>query len=109
MSLTVALTYVAPLGSQLRVGFKVVPSGTYVTGGDTLNFAAAAQDALFIGTIADIVALGPPLSFDVWSNNGNITTFYVPVLGTTQANCKLKVATALTTEATGGAAYPASA
>lgn len=108
MALTPTITYVARLGTQVRVGFKLAPSGTYVTGGDTVNFAAAQGDPAFVGTVPDIVALGPPLLFDVWSNGGNITTFYVPLLGTTQANAKLKVASALTTEITGAAAYPAS-
>jgi hypothetical protein len=108
MALACTITYVAQDGSQIRIGFKVTPSGTYTTGGDILNFVTASQDPIFVGSVAQVIALNPPLSFDVWTNGGNITTFYAPVLGTTIANCKVKVASALGTEATGGSAYPAS-
>ena len=110
MALITTITYISKSGgSQLRVGFKCVPSGNYTTGGDVLNLATAAQDAAFVGLAAAVEALGAPLALDVWSNNGNITTFYVPIAGTNPSNNKLKVATALGAEATGGAAYPASA
>jgi hypothetical protein len=109
MALAVTITYVADMGTQTRVGFKLAPSGTYVTGGDTINFATASQDPGFVGNVAQVVALGPPISLDAWSNGGNITTFYVPVVGTSPAaGNKLKVGTALGSEATGGSAYPAS-
>ncbi len=108
MSLAVTITYVAKVGSQVRIGFKLAPSGTYVTGGDTVNFSTAAVDPAFVGMCPATESLGAPLSFDVWPGGGNITTFYSTVLGTTAATCKLKVASALNTEATGGSAYPAS-
>jgi hypothetical protein len=103
MALAVSITYVSKVGSQLRIGFKVAASGNYVAGGDTLNFATATQDPLFVGLCADVEALGAPISFDAWSNSGNIAVNYFPVLGTTQANCKLKVITAFNTEASAGA------
>jgi hypothetical protein len=109
MSLAVTITCVTRQGTQIRVGFKAAPGGTYTTGGDVINFATAAVDPLFVGNVPAVEALGAPLSLDAWSNGGNITTFYVPVLGTTIANCKLKGASALGTEFTGGSAYPASA
>lgn len=102
MAAVTTITYVAKLGSQLRVGFKVALSGSYPPGGETINFATAAQDANFQGMAAAVEALGAPLSLDMWSNGGNITTFYSPVLGTTPANSKMKVATALATEVSAG-------
>jgi hypothetical protein len=108
MALAVTVTYLIKIGSQIRLGFKLAPSGTYPTGGDTVNFATAAQDPQFVGNVAAVEALGAPISLDIWSNGGNITTVYVPVVGTTNANCKMKGYSALTTEFS-AAAYPASA
>ena len=109
MALACNITYVGRLGSQVRVGFKLIPSGTYPTGGDTINFATAGVDPSFVGMCPDIPSFGPPINLDIWSNGGNITTVYVPVVGTTQINSKMKGYSALTTEFTGAAAYPASA
>ena len=108
MAIAMTITKVAKIGNEYRIGFKLAFSGTYVTGGDTVDFTKATADPAFVGMIPQIMALGAPLSWDVWSNGGNITTFYGEVLGTTLANQKLKVASALTTEITGAAAYPAS-
>jgi hypothetical protein len=108
MALAVTITKAGKFGAEYRIGFKLTPSGTYITGGDTVNFATATVDPSFVGVHPQVIALGAPLQFDAWTNGGNITTEYAPVLGTTQANCKLKVLTGLGTEATGGAAYPAS-
>lgn len=102
MAAVTTITYVAKLGSQLRVGFKVALSGSYPTGGEIINLATAAQDANFQGMAAAVEALGAPLSIDMWTQAGNITTFYAPVLGTSPANSKMKVATALTTEVSAG-------
>jgi hypothetical protein len=52
--------------------------------------------------IPDVLALGAPLSFNVWSQGGNLAVQYVPVIGTLQTNCKLKMATTWGTEATPG-------
>jgi hypothetical protein len=109
MATNPTITYVAKVGSQIRIGFKLAPSGLYVAGGDIVNLATAAADPLFVGAIPAVEALGPPLSIDIWSNGGNITTVYVPVLGTNPSNSKVKGYSALTTEFTGAAAYPASA
>ena len=108
MALAATITYIAAIGSQLRVGYKLTPSGTYVTGGDTVNFSTATADPSFVGTIPQIMALGAPLSLDIWSQGGNITTVYVPLIGLTAAACKMKGYSALTTEFSGGSAYPAS-
>lgn len=108
MALAVTITYVLRAGSQLRIGFKLAPSGTYVTGGDTVNFSTATADPTFVGMVPQVEALGAPLSLDIWSQGGNITTVYVPLVGLTAATCKMKGYSALTTEFT-AAAYPASA
>lgn len=113
MALAVTITYIAKSGSQLRVGFKLTPSGTYVTGGDTVNLMTATQDPNFVGEAASL-PIGPiaPLAFDIWDKSGNVgvtaTTVVVPVAGTTPANCKMKYLSNLGTEGTGGSAYAAS-
>jgi hypothetical protein len=100
MALNPTITYIVKIGTQIRVGFKLTPSGSYPSGGDTLNFATAAVDPNFVGNVPSVEALGAPISMDVWSAGGNITIIYVAVLGTTNANCKVKLATALGSEAT---------
>src|ERR1700723_154825 len=102
MAMAVTITYVAKVGSQLRIGYKLTPSGSYPSGGDTVNFATASQDPLFVGSAASVEALGAPISMDVWSQGGNTTIGYVASIGTTIANSKVLLYTALGTPATPG-------
>jgi hypothetical protein len=102
MAMQVQITYAGKIGSSFRIGFVLVPSGSYVAGGDTVNFTTAIADPDFVGTIPQVEALGPPINFDVWSDAGNTAVGYFAVEGTTQANCKVKVVTAFNTEASAG-------
>jgi hypothetical protein len=105
MSLAITITYVAPIGNgQIRVGFNIAPSGNYVPGGDTVNLATASQDPLFVGSAASVEALGAPLNMDIWDCGGGIKSLVSAILGTNPSNGKMKVATALNTEA-GTVAY----
>lgn len=106
MAMAATITYVAKVGSQLRVGFKVAASGNYVTGGDTLNLATAGQDPLFAGIVADVIASQGPTNLDVWSEGGNLANHYYAIPGTTPANNKVKIDSAFNTELSAGA-YPA--
>lgn len=105
MAMAVSITYVDAAGPVMRVGFNLTPSGTYATGGDTVNLAAATQDPLFQGEIAQIMALGNPINLDIWDQGGNLANPVVPVLGTLQTNCKVKVITAFNTELGNGTSY----
>ncbi len=102
MALTVTITYALKVGSQYRIGFKAAASGSYPSGGDTLNFATATVDPNFVGAVPQVEALGAPLSFDLWSQGGNTTIGYVPQIGTLQTNCKVRMMSALGTEVTPG-------
>lgn len=107
MSLKVQIAYVSPGPGPLRVGFKLVKSGTYVTavGGDTVDFTQAIQDASFVGAAAAIEALGAPLNLDVWDVSGNLATVVTVTLGAAQNNSKVQLQTAINTEL-GSGAYP---
>jgi hypothetical protein len=106
MSLAISITSVEPAGDKVRVLFNITPSGNYVTGGDTLDFTKATQDANFIGAVAMVPSSQAPVSLDVWDAGGNIANGVFPSLGTTQANSKLKFTSAFNTELS-AAAYPA--
>ena len=100
MALAISITKVASDGQDCVVYFNIMPSGNYVVGGDTLDFTKTTQDAAFVGQAAMIPTSQPPVNLQVADCGGNITNGFVPVLGTTQANCKLKVTTAFNTELT---------
>jgi hypothetical protein len=107
MALAISILSVEPAGDAIRILFNVTPSGNYVTGGDTLDFTKASQDAAFIGLIAAIESSQAPISLDVWDAGGNLANGVFPVLGTTQANSKLKFTSAFNTELA-AAGYPGS-
>lgn len=110
--LTPTITYIGKVGSQIRVGFKLAPSGTYTTGGDTVDLATAATDPALIGPGTAIPASTAPINIDIWDESGNVGvtagTAVFPVAGTNSSNCKMKCVTALGTELGNGLAYPAS-
>lgn len=107
MAMAVSITYITATGVVIRVGFNLAPSGTYPTGGDTVNLAAATQDPLFVGEVAQIEALGAPINLDIWDQGGNIANPVVPVLGSLQTNCKVIVETAFNTQLGNGTSYAA--
>jgi hypothetical protein len=104
--LTPTITYVDSTGPVTRVGFNIAASGSYVSGGDTVNLSTAGADPNFIGMVPAIESLSAPIDFDVWDMGGQITYVVAPVVGATAATCKVKFATALTTELS-AASYPA--
>lgn len=110
MALAVQVQAVDATGVGIWVTGVLVASGNYSTGGDTVNFQAAvaqanALNAINLGPIIESSQI--PYNFDAWSQSGNTANGYFAIIGTTQANCKLKVITAFNTELSAGA-YPGS-
>lgn len=109
--LAVTITNIQGAGGELRVSFRIVPSGTYLTGGEVVNLAAAAQDISFEGLAAAIPASGAPISFQIWDQSGNThrlaTTGVFGIAGTSPANGRMACVTADGTELAAAAAYPA--
>lgn len=106
MALAITITAIdsTPQGG-FEITFNVVASGSYVTGGDTLNFSTATPDPLFTGAFAGIPGSGAgPMQLDVWSQNGFVTNPYFPVIGSNITNSKLKILNAYgtSTEVTAG-------
>lgn len=106
MALAVTITSIEPVGPDVRLLFKITASGSYTTGGDTLDFTGATQDALFVGPVAAVPSSLPPKYLHIGSGGGQITYFYTPKIGTTQANCKVLVTTASNTQIS-ATTYPA--
>jgi hypothetical protein len=100
MPLAISITSIEASGNALRVGFNVTPSGNYTTGigGDTLNFTTATQDPVFEGPAASIPSSLAPIELNVWSQSGQTTYEYRPVVGATPATCAMLVLTAYNTE-----------
>ena len=69
MAATVQISAVQPAGDAFEVAGFIVLSGTYPTGGDPLNFAAAVADPSFIGLLPAFIG-SAVLQADVWSMNG---------------------------------------
>lgn len=108
MSLAMTITKLVADGQQCRVSFNLTPVGNYVTavGGDTVDFTKATQDTAFVGMVPGFIPSDQgPVSFDVWDVSGNLATLITPTMGTTQANSKVQIQTAVNTEK-GSGAYP---
>lgn len=103
--IVVSIQSVNAFDNIVNVSGVLILSGSYVSGGDTVNFTTAVQDANFTGLTPVIPSSQPPQDFDAWSENGNLVNQYCTVLGTTQANSKLKISAASTfgTEFSAGA------
>lgn len=106
MALAVTITKLVLDGVQARVSFNLTASGSYVAGGDVVDFTKATADVTFIGSAAVIPTDQGPLNFDVWDSGGNIANGVSPIMGTTMANSKVKFTSAFNTELSAGA-YPA--
>lgn len=107
MPLNPTITYLKSDGPMIRVGFKLAPSGSYVTGGDALNLAIAPADPLFVGSVPAIESLGAPINLDVWDQSGNIANGVFPVTGANQTALKVKFTSAFNTELA-ASGYPGS-
>jgi hypothetical protein len=106
MSLKISVTSMNTAGQQVRILFNVIPTGNYVTGGDTLDFSQMVQDPAFQGIFGNIPSSQPAQQIDVWGQNGDLGNHYYPVVGSLQTNNKLKIDSAFNTELS-AAAYPA--
>ncbi len=96
MATQVSITKVVADGQDCSVFFNLPLSGNYVTGGDTVDFTKAVQDAAFQGMGAQIPANLAPVSLDIWDASGNVVNQIGPVLGSAQNNCKVKIGAAST-------------
>lgn len=106
MALQVNIVSIEPVGPNLRVIFNVGVTGSYVSGGDTLDFTKALKDPSFIGIAEQIIASQGPLSLDVWSQGGNVADAIFPIRGAALNNSKVKFASSFGGELAAGA-YPA--
>lgn len=99
MALAITVTAVNAVGNQMRVLCTLTPSGSYVAGGDTLDFTTVMGAAHGIGVF---VASLPPID-----GQGSTTTGYDAdfVPGTTLSNGKVKFLTGANTEIS-ASAYP---
>jgi len=107
MSLQVQITAIQGLDAgALGVSFNIIPSGSYVTGGDTLDFTKAIADPAFQGLLAQIISSQGPISLSVWDAGGLLANTPAAILGTTLANSKVKfLGSAFNTELA-ACAYP---
>lgn len=105
MALTPTITYVDATGPVIRVGFNLAASGTYPTGGDTVNLSTAAVDPAYVGMVPSIEALGAPIDMDIWDAGGGFTTGVAASIGTTNANNKMLAFSAFGTQIGNGTAY----
>ena len=105
---SVSITKIIADGQDCTLWFNLPLSGNYTAGGDTVNFETPVQDPAFLGAAAEIPASLAPVSLDFWDASGEILFQIAAVLGTTQANSKIKFGASATfgTELAAGA-YPA--
>ena len=105
MAISVSIQNVDSLDNMVQVTGRLILTGNYVTGGDTVDFTKAVQDALFTGLQPNIPSSLPPFNFDAWSQGGNLVNSFSTIIGTAQNNCKLKISAASTfgTEFSAGA------
>lgn len=96
MATIVSITKVIADDQDCTVYFNLPLSGLYVTGGDTVDFTKAVQDAAFQGNVAAVPSDLAPVSLEIWDASGNLLNQVAPVLGTAQNNCKVKFGAAST-------------
>jgi hypothetical protein len=78
MAAAVSITSLTAGGNNITITFIVTMTGSYPTGGDSLNFATATQDPLFVGIAAQVMSLSL-VEIDVASQGGNLTRSYIPI------------------------------
>jgi hypothetical protein len=84
MAAQVSIQTVDALGAEIYVSFNVALSGSYVTGGEPLNFTGSGtlpvtQDASYVGLVAAVESSNL-LQVDCWSQGGNLSFQYVPIV-----------------------------
>jgi len=104
MAITIAVQNVDATGSVVWATGSIEFSGTYPTGGDTLDWTTAIPQVGYPG--AAIPSASAPLQVTFDSQNGN-GGYYVGVQGSALNNWKVKCFQASGTEVTAGA-YPSS-
>lgn len=99
------LNIAAQANGRLDVLFNIVLTGSYVAGGDIIDFTQAIKDPNFWGISEVIESSLAPASLDCWDAGGNLLNEVGAVKGTSQANCKIKLGAASTygTEFSAGA------
>lgn len=110
--LQVSIQSIEAIGTAVRVRGKLIPTGNYATGGDTVDFTAAAVapvvlDPSFSGVASAIPSSQPLTQFDVWTQGGNLTDVYIPKIGSAQNNNLVLVQVASTGSELAPGAYPA--
>jgi hypothetical protein len=93
--MTVALTQLGSDATRrfIEIEYSAVFSGNYVAGGDPIDFSAATRS---IGAGTSRIPQGAPDAIDIIGNPGGNPA--EPVIGTTNANSKIKLFSAANTE-----------
>lgn len=107
MALAVNVQSIDAKGDMVVVKGKLVASGSYTTGGDTVDFTALTFDALFTGPSQVIGTSGAPVQFGVWSEGGNVTRAYSGLIGSALNNNKVKFGGSTYASELAAGAYPA--
>ena len=104
MSLTISVQSIDATGILTSIAGAVTFSGSYSTGGDTLDWTTVLEQTGQTGQVAAFAT--PPVQATFESQNGN-AGYYVPVQGNALNNWKLKCFLGSGTEV-GAGAYPSS-
>jgi len=104
MAIAIAVQTVDSSGDSTWVTGTLTFSGSYTTGGDTLDWTTANEQISATGQVLAVAA--PPRQVTIDSQNGNAGS-YVPVQGSALNNWKVKCFVGSGTEV-GAGAYPSS-
>lgn len=108
MAIAVTITSVdATRPGVISVTGKLTASGSYSTGGDTVDFTKATQDPAFSGILSSLISSQPPSAFTIWSQGGNFTRAYEAKIGTAQTNCLVLFGGSTYASQLAAGAYPA--
>ena len=104
MAIAIAVQSVNSSGDITQVAGTLTFSGSYATGGDTLDWTTANEQISETGQVLSVAT--PPKQMSTDSQNGN-AGYYVPVQGSALNNWKVKCFVGSGTEVSAGA-YPSS-
>jgi hypothetical protein len=102
MSIAITVDTVDAIGNKVFVAGTLAFSGSYTTGGDTLNWTTATEQIAPSGSV--IPSASQPMLVVIASQNGNADA-YVPVQGSALNNWLVKCIVPAGTEVAAGA-YP---
>jgi len=94
MPLAVQIDNIECGNDSIFVTGRLIPSGNYPAGGDTVDFTNTTASTFFTGVSAAIPSAQPPVQFGAWSQNGNLLNQFVPIIGSAMNNSKLKISAA---------------